>query len=149
MIEIERIVRRLGGWMIMAAGLVLGASGCGPERPETIPVAGIVTFGGGPPPAEGRVNFQPLETVAGLPRRPGSGRFGADGRFRVESFDGTAGLVPGRYAVQIECLSGPPAPVPGGYQAASHVPAEYRPPDLIVPRGSSAIQDLHYNVPQN
>jgi hypothetical protein len=146
---IETIGQRLSGRIMLVSGVLLGASGCGPERPETIPVAGTVTFGGGPPPAGGRVNYQPLETAGDLPRRPGSGRFGADGRFRVESFEGTDGLVPGRYAVQIECLSGPPAPVPGGYEAASHVPADYRPPDLVVPPGSPGIEDLRYQVPRN
>lgn len=147
MIGIKGLGHGLGGRMVIAFGGLLGAIGCGPERPETVPVAGMVTFGGGPPPAEGRVNFRPVDTEAGLPRRPGSGRFGTDGRFRVESFAGTGGLVPGRYAVQIECLSGPPAPVPGGYEAASHVPAGYRPPELVVPRGSAAIDDLLYQVP--
>ncbi len=127
--------------------LLLALPGCGRNLPQTVPVSGRVTFAGGPPPAPGIVNFQPLESADGLPLRPGSGRFGADGHFEVTSFDGHRGLVPGRYRVTITCLAGEPAPVPGGWEKASYVPADYEPPELLVEPGTRRIADLMYDIP--
>lgn len=127
--------------------LLLGLPGCGRNLPQTVPVSGRVTFGGEPPPAPGIVNFQPVEGAEGLPLRPGSGRFGKDGHFEVTSFEGDRGLVPGRYRVTITCLAGEPAPVPGGWEKASYVPAGYEPPELVVEPESRAITDLTYDVP--
>ncbi len=125
---------------------LLGLPGCGRNLPQTVSVSGRVTFSGGPPPAPGTVNFQPLEAADGLPLRPGSGRFGTDGHFQVTSYDGVRGLVPGRYRASITCLAGEPAPVPGGWEAASYVPADYEPPELVVEPGTRRIANLHYDV---
>ncbi len=127
--------------------VLLGLAGCGRNLPQTVPVSGRVAFGGEPPPAPGIVNFQPVESADGLPLRPGSGRFGKDGHFEVTSFDGHHGLVPGRYRVTITCLAGEPAPVPGGWEKASYVPANYEPPELTVEPGAGRIADLVYDVP--
>jgi hypothetical protein len=139
------------GLLVIGALALIAAvpfvAGCGPDRPETVPVQGVVTFAGEPPPAPGIVNFQPVETTGDLPKRPGSGPFDTDGHFEVTSFDGTHGLIPGRYRVTIECLAGQPAPVPGGYEEASYVPAGFQPPELIVEADGGPIDDLRYDVP--
>ncbi|NLF10018.1 MAG: hypothetical protein GX594_18870 [Pirellulaceae bacterium] len=129
-------------------GLLLVLSGCGRDLPEIVPVSGRVQFEGGPPPYAGRVEFLPLETTGKLPRRPGTGKFGPDGYFEVVSFNGTKGLVPGRYRVRIECLSHQPDPAPGEYEKANMVPADYEPPELNVDAEKGAIDDLIYDVPK-
>jgi hypothetical protein len=124
-------------------------SGCGRGAlPELVPVSGRVKFAGGPPPAAGVVYFLSLEAAAGLPQRPGMGAFGIDGSFTAVSFNGAKGLVPGRYRVRIECLARPPAPMPGEYEKASYVPADYQPPELVIERGGRAVDDLIYDVPK-
>jgi hypothetical protein len=128
-------------------GLLL--CGCGRrDLPELVPVSGRVQFAGGPPPAAGVIHFLPLDVAEGLPRRPGMGAFGSDGAFTAISFNGAKGLVPGRYRVRIECLAREPAPVPGDYEKASYVPANYQPPELVVERDGPSLDDLIYNVPK-
>jgi hypothetical protein len=122
--------------------------GCGSKLPELVPVSGRVQFDGAPPPAAGIVNFLPVEGSSNVPTRPGSGRFGLDGAFAVTSFNGTKGLVPGRYHVRVECFARDPQPVPGDYEKASHVPTGYQPPDLTIEPGQRAVGDLVYNVPK-
>jgi hypothetical protein len=128
------------------AMLGLFLAGCGRNLPDLVAVSGQVRFAGGPPPAAGVVHFQPLES-GGQATRPAMGRFDIDGRFQVESFSGAKGLIPGRYRVRIECLSRQPAPIPGDYEKASYVPADYQPPELVVEKGQSRIDDLIYDVP--
>jgi len=124
-------------------GLLL--AGCGRNLPDMASVSGQVRFAGGPPPAAGIVHFLPLESDG--KSRPGMGQFGLDGRFQVESFSGAKGLVPGRYRVRIECMSRPAEATPGDYEKASHIPADYQPPELVVKPGQSKIDDLLYDVP--
>lgn len=130
------------------AVLGLIASGCSRDLPELVPVSGRVQFAGESPPATGVIHFLPLERSGNLPRKPGMGSFGMDGRFEVQSFNGVKGLVPGRYRVKIECFSHPPAASPGGYEKASYVPADYQPPELIIEPNQRRVDDLFYNVPK-
>lgn len=76
------------------------------------------------------------------------GNFGTDGYFQIVSFNGTKGLVPGRYRVRIECFAYQHEPAPGEYEKASYVPADYQPPELIVDAEKGAIDDLIYDVPK-
>ena len=134
--------------MSLFAVLLLPLCGCGSHLPELVPVRGQVQFDGGTPPTAGIVNFLPIEGSSPLPARPGSGNFGSDGKFEATSFSGAKGLVPGRYRVQIECFSRQPKPIPGDYEKANYVPANYKPPELVVDPGQRGIHDLIYNVPK-
>ena len=138
------VMRRLSA--LVSACILL--AGCGRNLPELVPVSGRVLFDGGLPPAAGVVHFMPIESAGHVPRRPGMGRFGLDGRFEVESFNGMKGLVPGRYNVRIECFSHEPAAAPGEYEKASYVPAGYRPPELVIKPGQRRVDDLLYDVPK-
>ena len=133
---------------VIAASVVLLVSGCGQHLPELVPVSGRVQFEGGPPPMKGTVNFMPVEAASGLPMRPASGTFSVDGSFQASAFHGAKGLVPGRYHVRIECFAYQPAPVPGDYEKANHVPFDYQPPDLVIEKGGRGMADLLYNVPR-
>lgn len=128
--------------------LVLPLFGCGRDLPDLVPVHGRVQFEGGPPPTKGMVNFMPVEAAGQMPMRPGSGQFETDGYFQASSFNGTKGLVPGRYHVRIECFAYQPAPVPGDYEKANQVPANYQPSDLVIEKGQQSVDELLYNVPK-
>ena len=136
----------LGIWAV-ACGLVAGC-GSGSDMP-LVPVNGVVTFSGGPPPKEGRVFFShvPGSGVEGLPSRPGRAVFGTDGRFVAMTFQPDDGLLPGKYSVRVECVDG----VPGQntpWDAISFVPSTYQPPDLIVEQGKGPVE-VTYDVPPN
>lgn len=130
-------------WLI---SLCLAFSGCGKSGPETVPVRGKVTFGGGPCPANGAVSFAPREVPEGLPRRPTSASFDTDGAFTVTSFDEGDGLVPGRYRVHIECWKVLPQATTDG-RGVSYIPANYRPRELVIKRGTRGPVELIYDIP--
>ena len=106
--------------IVISMALVL--AGCGPDRPQTVPVRGKVTFSGEAPPAPGMVYFAPVEVAEGFPRRPGRAWFERDGKFTVTSFSEGDGLVPGTYRVRVECWKKVPTMgTPGeSYIAADH-----------------------------
>lgn len=126
--------------------LVVSIVGCGPSGPTFVSVHGKVTFDGGPCPATGTITFSPIETPEGVPRRPGSGEFNEDGRYEIRSGSSGDGLFPGRYRVNIECLSGPPPQRPGGLEYVSYIAPGFTPGELVVPADGGAIE-ANYDVP--
>ena len=120
--------------------------GCSSDLPTTVPVTGKITFGGGDCPAAGRIDFMPLEAAPGYKLRPGSAAFDTDGTFTVSSFDGSVGLVPGRYQSLIECWKTLPDEATGS-SGESYVPAGHRLEELIVPADSHEPMHLDYDVP--
>jgi len=102
---------------------VLVFSGCGPDRPKTVPVRGTVTFSGKPPPAPGVLYFLSDDPAEGFSRRPASADFDAQGRFTVKSWEAGDGLVPGRYKVIVECWE--VAPMMGQGPPKTYVPEKY------------------------
>lgn len=106
-----------------------------------VKVSGTITFDGGPPPADGRVGFSPIEPAPGLPSRTGRATFSEDGRFVVTSFDEGDGLVPGRYGVKVVCLSGRLGETMSQAQIdkISHVPSGFKPEELVIEPGSRSI----------
>jgi hypothetical protein len=140
-----------GKKLAVALALLLSAawhSGCGGDRPQTVPVDGKITFAGGPCPAEGYIDFQPLEAAPGYTTHPGSAQFGRDGQFAVTSFRAGDGLVPGRYRVHIECWKELPDEAtfsPG----VSYVPEGFQAPELVVEPTSSGPLSVTYDIPQS
>jgi hypothetical protein len=96
--------RLLAGLLVLLAT----ASGCGPSRPETVRVSGVVTIDGKTPAGPGLLYFHPIEAAKGFPTRPGNGAFDTTGRYTVKSFVENDGLMPGRYQVSVECWEVPP-----------------------------------------
>jgi hypothetical protein len=125
--------------------LLFAAVGCSRSPLETVPIDGLVTFAGGPPPARGAVYFRPLETAEGLPSRPAHGDFDEQGVFKVYSLKRTEGLVPGKYSVQLECWK--QSPDATGVKGVSFVPVNFRPSDVEVPRGQTEPLVVRINVP--
>lgn len=134
----------LFAWLAAAAVLSVGCSGSGLPL---VPVSGKVTFNGGPCPKAGTIAFIPASDagVPGLPHRAGRATYDVDGKFTVTSFKEGDGLLPGRYRVDVECVNGiPSATTP--WEQISFVPTDYKPPELVVEEGQSAIE-VNYDVP--
>ena len=124
--------------------------GCGSDRNlPLVPVSGVVTFSGGPPPTGGTVIFSQLAGtgIKGLPNRPGRAKFGADGTFTATTFEPGDGLLPGKYQVSIECADGIPQ-FGVDWDTISFVPSTYQPPELVVEEGKGPIE-VSYDVPPN
>jgi hypothetical protein len=127
----------------VAALATLGAllvAGCGPDRPDMVPVSGKVTFGGAAPPGEGAIYFAPIEVAEGAARRPGRAMFDTSGRYEVTSFEDADGLVPGTYRVRLECWkTAPTMDKPG----ESYLPDDFSPANLVVsPDAGSITHDI-------
>ena len=122
--------------------LFILASGCGPSRPEMVPVSGTVTIDGNVPQGPGSIYFHPVETAPGLPARPATAAFDNSGRWTVKTFEEGDGLIPGRYKVSVECWEVPPnmngrpvkSRIAARYQSATSSGLE----EIIIESGSSA-----------
>jgi hypothetical protein len=89
-------------WIASLGLAIVWLIGCGgSDRPKTIPITGHVTFDGQPPGEVGSLVFTPTETAPGYIKRPASGGFAADGKYRVMSWEPDDGLVPGHYTVSL------------------------------------------------
>jgi len=91
-----------------------------PQAPETVPVSGKITYGGGRWPKPGVLYFIPIEAADGYPARSVAAPFDREGRFTADSFRGTKGLIPGRYKIVVECWETPPNM--DGIPSKSYVP---------------------------
>lgn len=126
---------------LVLCSLLLFCAGCGSKH-ELVAVKGVVTLDGGGMPAEGSVQFLPVEMAAGLPLRPGVGEFNQDGCFEATSYLKGDGLHPGKYRICVQCWK--IKPLMDGPPAVSHVPLKYQNAntsglELIVEPGSSPI----------
>jgi len=135
------VLRRQSFGAALAFCLVL--AGCDSDPLQKVQVRGTVTFDGGPCPGAGRVTFSPIEVAAGLPVRPATGSFNADGVYAAMSFRPDDGLVPGKYLVGVACfdpskLSGSPSDAE--YHNASYVSEDFKPKVLVVEAGSGVME---------
>jgi len=80
-------------WVLVLL-LLASVAGCGPARPATTRVSGLVSFKGAPV-AEAYVNFIPADG------RPASGRTDAEGRFSLSTFVPGDGVLPGEHVVTV------------------------------------------------
>lgn len=131
---------KYGGCLLLSAIIcVVALAGCGKTKHGTTPVAGQITFGGGPCPAQGSVMFSPLDVPKDQPRRVGFAPFGTDGKFTVTSFSKGDGLLPGKYRVKIDCWKKLPEDLEPG---VSHVPDGFQPPDVTIEAGKPAVVNI-------
>ena len=94
--------------------------GCGgSDRPKTIPISGSVTINGQAPGESGRLHFQPTQPAEGYAKRPASGAYTPDGKYRVMSWEPDDGLVPGHYTVSLMPGDMNATKVPQKYQQGS------------------------------
>lgn len=133
--------------LIVAAAstmVALSLAGCG-SGVKTVPVKGVITFGGKPPPHSCVVNFLP--TGIQIPSGPvkggvqglasGIGECETSGGFQVVCLKNRSGLMPGRYEVLISCFvpnyttNDPPVSV---------VPTDFKAPELVVPADARSVR---------
>jgi hypothetical protein len=132
----------------LAFSLAISTLGCGSSGKGTIPVTGKVTFAGGPPPAKGTITFMPTSGPEGLPKRPGTAVFDESGAFQTTSFKPNDGLIPGTYAVRIDCWKETPSTSdPEARERLNYVPKSYQPPEVTVEVGGPVL-DLKFDVPK-
>jgi len=148
--------RRPGGtrpamvrWLAVVAIVGPLGAGCsgGREGVELVQVSGRLTCDQGPMPAAGQLLFVPRQAaVAGAdparPLRPASATFAADGAFTATSWTPGDGLVPGTYAVVVDCWQVPPTmdgPPAVSFLAAAYGAAETTPLQLVVPSGAGPV----------
>lgn len=117
-----KAIRPFAGRASLLAGCVLFLAACNGNGIETIPVRGQITYGGGVWPANGTLYFIPIQTT-GTIMRPGMARFTKEGQFAARTFTEGDGLIPGRYAVKVECWEHPPSMDSNAPEAKSYVPA--------------------------
>jgi hypothetical protein len=137
--------------LLLTALLLPLLAGCGPSRPETVPVTGKITYGGGPWPTKGTIYFVTKQAAKGFPGRPGQADFSPDGSFSVESFEGTPGLMPGTYAIRVECWEVAPS-MESSTLAKSWLPKELAAngllkDELVIEPGSAA-KVVNLDVPK-
>lgn len=149
----QLVERRQNGLAAGACGrllvlvMLVACIGCGAERLPTVPVNGRVTFGGGPCPAEGTITFSPISVEQGMPRRPGTAEFKADGNFTATSFVPGDGLLPGRYRANISCWQGEPTSYdPSSFDRLNYVPKSYEPEEFVVESSDETVT-LTFDVP--
>ena len=132
-------------------GAIVGAllAGCGSERAvKTVPVEGVVRLESGPWPAGGNISFVSLEAAPGYPLRPGWAVFDREGKFSAGCFEDGDGLVPGTYAVNIDCWD--VSQQRGGKQTTgSCIPTKYQRgfQELAVPADASEPLTVEWVIP--
>jgi hypothetical protein len=134
--EKKKMYRRGFYWHRLYAGAIAVAivslSGCGSDRPKTIPIDGRVTINGKEPGEIGKIFFTPTKAAEGYATRPASGSFNAAGHYRVMSWAPDDGLVPGHYTVSVNPADPNKTGIPAKYQLSNSsglevdVPADER-----------------------
>lgn len=104
--------------------LIALAAGCGTGEPKCIPVSGKVTLDGGKVPGPGFIYFTTDGTGKVVTSRPGTAEFDAEGNYRAQTFTTGDGLLPGVYALRVDCWK--TAPNMDGKPVVSFVPQRYQ-----------------------
>jgi hypothetical protein len=141
-----RSLRRSVGVGVIVACMIM-LVGCGPRRPETVPISGKVTLDGGPWPIKGMIIFSCSQPAKGFPSRPGKATFNTDGTFVVGTYEKDDGLMPGEYRVGVICEEGAQSTesIPKSYGASRYQSPARSGLTLTVPPGSDPIT-VSYNV---
>ena len=134
--------------LLLAACLLV--AGCGGPTLETVPVTGRITYGGGDWPKPGTIDFTPVKAAEGRKLHPGYGKFDTGGSFSVKTAD-KKGLVPGTYAIRVECYEVEPSMDKPG-QEKSYVPDKYRNPktsglELVIEPGDRS-KEFNQDIPK-
>lgn len=131
---------------LIAAILTLTVTGCN-NSASLVPVSGVVTFDGGPPPDSGTVVFKPESVAEGFANRSGRATFSTDGKFVVTSFQKGDGLAPGKYTAEVSCYhSAPKIGTKDPFGDASNIDKSYEPASLVVEPGSNDLV-VKFDVP--
>jgi hypothetical protein len=127
--------------MVLAAGLLLLAAGCGgADGYSSAPVSGVVTLNGAPL-AGASIVFQPA--AEGNPGPPSSAETDTDGSFTLSFATGKEGAVVGQHVIYVSTRKMQASKENSDIEteiAAEQVPLKYRtdPPKFEVPRGGTS-----------
>lgn len=133
-------------WLTLGAIAISGICIVGCSTSDFVPVTGIVTFDGGPPPHAGRLYFISIETGGNFPARDGSAPFTTSGQFEAVTAK-ERGLLPGKYAVKVECNKHTPDySKQDPFGDATVVDPSYTPQIITVDQGKP-LQNLSIDVP--
>lgn len=131
---------------LLLVALVIGCLGCSGSDMTTVPVAGKVTFDGGPPPYPGRLSFVAIESTPELPARDGTASFTTTGEFEAITST-TEGLMPGKYRIEVTCNKHALDETKKDPVAdATVVSPSYKPMEITVEKGSPQ-RNLTIDVP--
>jgi hypothetical protein len=111
--------------VIPLIAVALTTLGCGNKSLPIVPVSGRITLDQGEWPAAGVLYFSPAEPKEGFPIKPGTARFEKNGKYVAMTKNGSEGLVPGKYYVNVECYTTPPSADPKAPPGKSCVPKQY------------------------
>jgi hypothetical protein len=105
-----------------------GGGGGDPDREETVPVSGIVTYKGDP--VEGaNVAFVPNITPGQMTNMKGAfGRTDASGRFQLRTYEADDGAIPGSYKVTVTKYEGQAIGEEASEEDYDEPPEGYEPP---------------------
>ena len=109
---------------LMFVALLVVSAGCGNDEPKCIPVTGKVTLDGGKVPGPGFIYFTTDGSGKVGNSRPATAEFDAEGNYRAQSFTPGDGLLPGKYALRVDCWQ--TAPNMEGKPVVSFLPQRYQ-----------------------
>ncbi len=85
--------------LAVVAALAIGLADCGSgDRMQVYPVSGVIKFNGQPMKGGGSIAFLPMESKPG--KMPG-GMILEDGTYKLTTYEGNDGALPGEYRVAI------------------------------------------------
>ena len=94
---------------------------------------------------EGIITLTPLSSSGGVVVRPGSGKFGPNGKFVIGSYEIGDGLMPGTYTVAVTCID--PLDFSKPREELDFVPADFKLDNLVVEAGMDPIV-MNFDVPK-
>jgi len=119
--------------LLVTLATLICIGGCGKSEYPLVQLSGTVTFDGGECPSPGSVTLQPLEVSGEMPNRPATGQFGADGKYAVNAFNNSKGVLPGRYLLEVTCFAGAPDPSkPDPWASVDYIAEEYEPTEITI-----------------
>ncbi len=122
----RRGLLRLVATSLLVPVAAWGCGGSDPERPETTPVRGTVSYKGSPV-TKGTITFQSDQG------HTATGEIGPDGTYSLSTFGPGDGAVPGHHRVMIVSNTADPGLIPGSSPG-------YKPPQDLVPKKYANLQ---------
>ncbi|MEZ6056116.1 MAG: hypothetical protein R3C01_05360 [Planctomycetaceae bacterium] len=125
---------------VVACGLLLaGVSGCGDDRPERVPVKGVVLIDG-EPLTHGFVMIVPDNA------RPSQSPLDSEGRFELSTFGDKDGAIPGTHKVAVVGLENVSANVQRWHAPKKYMEAETSGLTVTIPDNAEKTEPITINL---